>query len=613
MKRLTLIIFLTALLAVRPVFGQESLTTNQRKTDLIQLASMCAKNYAPYEWKRDVIGFDLYRLTPWLQRIHHSDDLDFQEALIDYVASLNDAHSFISFPSNFTASLGFTVDIFDGKVLIDSINRSQLPVAQFPFGVGDELVALDGQSVQTLIESFRKYGILANQRSTDRYAANLIPNRFQTIMPHAAELGDTAVASIRLLNTGAVNNYVIPWVKSGIGVESQGPLPSPRRGNGRIFLPLDHESSQVPGAGTSPALFQVADLGVTDNTLPAYMDPIRPLLNGSVPKANYSVRGVGARSPIYALPAGFAVRLGTQPSHFFFSGSYVSNRVRIGLIRIPSMSPPNTALALQQLDQEIAFFNANTDVLVVDVMRNPGGPVTFPEAVSQRLFPLPFRTVGYEIRATAAWVASFEARLTSAQLSGAPPEVIENLRAAFNEILRAYNEERGRSAPVPLNSTGAFTLTPTPGAYTKPLMVLVDEFTLSAGEVFSAIVQENHRGPLFGMRTTGAGGTVLQFNCTTFTESICTITRSLINRGTVVSSMEFPPSSYIENVGVRPDIVADYMTRANLVRAGAPFVQAFTQTAVNLAEGTLPNRRDLFSEGRCNTIDSNGVYTACHR
>jgi hypothetical protein len=34
---------------------------------------------------------------------------------------------------------------------------------------------------------------------------------------------------------------------------------------------------------------------------------------------------------------------------------------------------------------------------------------------------------------------------------------------------------------------------------------------------------------------------------------------------------------------VEPDIVVDYMTRANLVTAGGPFVQAFTQTAVRLA------------------------------
>lgn len=587
MKKITLVMLLSGLLAISPAFGQDALTTNQRNTDLNQLASMYAKNYAPYEWKRDVIGFDLYRLTPWLQRIHHSDDLDFQEALIEYVASLNDAHSGISFPSNFTASLGFTVDIFDGQVLIDSINRSQLPVAQYPFGVGDELVALDGQPVPVLIQSFRKYSILANQHSTDRFAASLIPRRFQTIMPHAPELSDAAVTSVRLSSTGAVNNYVIPWLKTGIGVESQASLPSPRRGSGRIFLPVDHESPQVAaGAGTSPALFQVADLGIVDNTLPSYMDPIRPLLNGSVPKANHAVLGVGARSPIYVLPSGFVVRLGTQPSHFFFSGTYVSNGVRIGLIRIPSMSPPNTALALQQLDQEIAFFNANTDVLIIDTMRNPGGVVSFTEAVSQRFFTTPFRTTGFEIRATAAWVATFEARLISAQLSGAPPEIIQNLRAAFNEVLRAYNEERGRSAPVSLNSTGRLTLAPAPIAYTKPLMVLVDEFTLSAGEMFAAIMQDNHRGPLFGMRTSGAGGTVTGYDCTTFTESKCTITRSLMNRGTVVSTPDFPPSPYIENIGVRPDIVADYMTRANLVSGGAPFVQALTRTAVGLVQRT---------------------------
>lgn len=103
MRRVVLAAMLLATSVAAPT-AQDALTTNQRDTDLVQLASMFAKNYAPYEWKRDVIGFDLYRLTPWLQRVHHADDLDFQEALIDYVASLNDAHASISFHFEF---LGF--------------------------------------------------------------------------------------------------------------------------------------------------------------------------------------------------------------------------------------------------------------------------------------------------------------------------------------------------------------------------------------------------------------------------------------------------------------------------------------------------------------------------
>jgi len=115
--------------------AQRVLTADQRDADLNQLAAMYAKEYAPYEWKRDVIGFDLYRLTPWQQQIHQSADLDVQEAFMEYLASLQDTHASVFFPSPFGAVLGFTVDIYDGKVLIDSVDRSLLPSAQYPFGV----------------------------------------------------------------------------------------------------------------------------------------------------------------------------------------------------------------------------------------------------------------------------------------------------------------------------------------------------------------------------------------------------------------------------------------------------------------------------------------------
>src|SRR5438552_466625 len=216
--------------------AQDALTADQRQADLIQLASTYAKNYAPYEWKRDVFGFDLYRLTPWLHRIHQSDDLDFHEALIEYLSSLHDTHASIFFPSPFSAWLGFTVDIYDGKVLIDSVDRLLLPQAQYPFGVGDELVALDGEAVQSLIESFRRLAVNGgNPRSRDRVSAGRIVRRFQQNFPHASRVGDTAVVSIRLASTSVLKNYVIPWAKTGIGIDSDGPLPSPRRGHGLIF------------------------------------------------------------------------------------------------------------------------------------------------------------------------------------------------------------------------------------------------------------------------------------------------------------------------------------------------------------------------------------------
>ena len=600
MRRISLaVLFLS--LAASSASAQETLTRDQRISDLSQLASMYAKNYGPYEWKRDVQGFDLLRLTPWLQRVHHSDDLDFQEALIEYVASLNDAHDTIAFPTTFSAALPMAVDIYDGKVLIDAINRTLLPIAQFPFGIGDELVSLDGRSVQELIPAFRKYAISANQRSTDRQAAARLVSRSQQIIPHLPELGDTARLVIRLASTGVASTYTIPWVKNGIPILSQGPVPSPVRGNGRLRLSTDGQdiTAGLPGsAAATTALFRMADGGPTDDTLPAYMDPIRPLLNASVSNDYYTVLNFGSRFPIFAPPPGFTdlnapcptciVRPG-EPLFFLFGTFTTPAGVRVGFVRIPSMSPPSSAIALAQFDRAMALFGGSTDALVVDVMRNPGGLVSFVEAIAQRLIPTPFNTIGFEIRATAAWLFSFAAQLTNARLNPAtPPAVLANLEANFNEVLSAYNENRGRSNPVSLNATASLQLQPVAGAYTKPLLVLTDEFSASGGDMLPAILQSNHRGPIFGWRTMGAGGSVVAFNGPSFTESIFRITVSLMNRLHVVTTPDFPPAPYIENIGVRPDIAVDYMTRANLMAAGAPFVQSFIQAVENLVRPPAP-------------------------
>ena len=595
MRRISVAVLLLTLVSAQPR-AQDALTREQRIADLTQLASQYAKNYGPYEWKRDALGFDLMRLTPWLQRIAHSDDLDFQEALIEYVASLNDAHDLIAFPTNFSASLPLSVDIYDGKVLIDGINRTRLPLADFPFDIGDELVALDGRPVQDIIQSFRKYATSANQRSTDRTAATRLVSRSQQIMPHTPDLGTAASVVIRLHATGATNTYTIPWVKNGIPILSQGPLPSPVRGNGRLFLSTDGRdfTAGLPETTAASAeIFKVADRGPADDTLPDYMESIRPLLNASVAKDYYSVLGIGSRFPIFALPAGFTdlntpcatciVRTG-EPLFYFFATFTNPSGVRVGFVRIPSMSPPSSATALAQLDRAMTLFGANTDALIVDVMRNPGGSVAFVEGVSQRLIPAPFKTIGFEIRATASWVFSFASQLTSARLNPlTPPAVLANLEANYNEVLKAFNENRGRSAPISLNSTGSLELNPVAGAYSKPLMVLTDEFSASGGDMLPAIIQSNGRGPIFGWRTMGAGGSVVSFSGPAFTESLFRVTVSLMNRLHVVNTPDYPPAPYIENIGVRPDIQVDYMTRANLKGGGADFRQAFIQAIDKLA------------------------------
>src|SRR5689334_23361592 len=124
----------TVFLLLLPLFSASAqLTPDQRMSDFMNLSGLYAKNYAPYEWKCDIYHFDLLNVGPWLDQVANAkDDLDFYDVCVRYVASLKSGgHDRFLVPSRFSASLGFSVDIYDGKTLIDSISRSRLPAATF--------------------------------------------------------------------------------------------------------------------------------------------------------------------------------------------------------------------------------------------------------------------------------------------------------------------------------------------------------------------------------------------------------------------------------------------------------------------------------------------------
>ena len=115
-----------------------------------------------------------------------------------------------------------------------------------------------------------------------------------------------------------------------------------------------------------------------------------------------------------------------------------------------------------------------------------------------------------------------------------------------------------------------------PIAYQKPVMMLIDEFSVSAADSAAAMFQDAGRGPLFGTRTNGAGGTNTTVDTGSYSEGVTGLTLGLLTRPKKMTTpLIF--TDYIENVGVAPDIPADYMTRANLLQNGAPFVSSFLQ------------------------------------
>jgi hypothetical protein len=549
-------------------FGQ--LTRDQKKSDFMDVAGVYAKNYGPYEWKRDSLGVDLLNIGPWLEKVSATNnDLDFYEVMVSYVASLNDAHDFYQLPSNFTAQLNFGVDIYDGKLLVDAINRSRLPAAEFPFLVGYELVSIDGQDAEKMLDGLLQYEIAANPRSTRRLAAQLLTIHPQSVMPHAADVPEVSTVVFRRPD-GSLETYRIPWTKSGLPLTTVGRYitPSPMIKN-RLRTAAELEADAPP-----------------EDAPPAYRRPLLALWNCQLP--DRAVNGFGSQFPIFvnALPASFMLRLGRAASEVFYSGTFTAGPYTIGFIRIPSYSPANPTTALAAFQKEIAFFEANTDGLIIDEMRNPGGSVSYLNQILSQLMPTTWRSIAFEVRATSSWVASISSSYESAKAEGAPQAILDQLQFIKDAIVSANSAYRGLTVPIPLDDVvidrgPAIDDKGNAIAYDKPIMVLVDEMSASGGDAFAATIQDNARGPLLGWRTMGAGGNVVGWEGGSYSLGLIRVTQSLMNRKNPIVTSDYPTAPYVENIGVRPEIPVDYMTRDNLIGKGQSFVEAFVTAMID--------------------------------
>lgn len=558
------IIFSLVLISASSVLDAQNLTPAQKEADFKYLSSLFSVYYAPIDWKKQLFGFDALSIKPWLDQVAQTKtDLDFYELEVAYVASLNDTHDHFSLTSDFRADLGFTADLYDGVLLLDSFNRTLLPLATYPFTTGDQLISIDGVDALKMLPDFAKYAAYENPIATRRLSAARMTIRLQSLMPHATDvIGKSAVVVIKRQN-GNLETYTIPWVTRGTPLEA-GPVPSPK--------------SVTPIAQASPAV---------QSDEPDYMAELRKLQwSGILNPEELGVNNIGSRTPVFSgvlTPAatGFTQRLGTATADFYYSGTFKFEELTIGYIRIPNYSPPSMPVALTQFEQELAFMTANTDGLIVDEMRNNGGLLCFGEEIAARLIPYQFRATGFATRPFFSRIIGFYNAMISAINAGAPQQVIDQYRMLYEALLKANQQGKTLTDSLPF-CTSSLTRDPLVRngnlvAYQKPIMMLIDEFSLSTADSVPSMFQDAKRGPLFGMRTNGAGGNNTTFDAGSYGEGTTGMTLALQTRKGGVGVQGYPFTNLIENVGVQPDIPSDYMTKDNLLQNGAPFVSSFLQ------------------------------------
>src|SRR5262249_7486908 len=155
--------------------------------------------------------------------------------------------------------------------------------------------------------------------------------------------------------------------------------------------------------------------------------------------------------------------------------------------------------------------------------------------------------------------------------------IIDLYTTYLAQVQLAMQQSRGMTGPLPVCTPNFEDVPPAvdkngkPLVYTKPILVLVDDMSLSSAEVFAMLLQDTGRAPVLGVRTAGGGGTPEQYQAGVYSEGFTRVTETMVTRPKPVSTPGFPPADHLENVGVYPDIYVDYMTRDNLLSGGKPF------------------------------------------
>ncbi|MCX6590718.1 MAG: S41 family peptidase [Acidobacteria bacterium] len=560
------------------------LTIEQRVQDFQQLTSLYARYYAPAQWKAIAVGRNIFDLNPYIQRVRATkSDLEYLEICAEWVTSLRDGHSAFDVNSDFQIYLGFDVDLYDGKYLIDYIDRRQYPVARFPFTIGDELVSLDGRPAAALAKDLNRLVGLANDRGDARWIGYLMTFRPQAYFPRSPEMAEQSTVVIRRAETGAEESYQLTWSSYGTPLLKLVPVPGFSAAASAVRTP----STWVNYQERSPRSLMPARIPMNrpNRAQPTASDEASPDTNGLV--------GFGSRTPYYNRPDGFTRRRGVG-SDQLYTGVYQSGGFRLGLIRIPTFSQSTaqrTAL-LAELSAEVTFMRQNTDGLVVDVSRNPGGWCS--ASIAARLTNRPLRIYQTQYRPNLAEIRDYQESLLLADDLGAEQWVLDSFAYNLDALNTTAQTSGAMTGGLPacevpeLTNIGRFgfwglaDVYPVwPGGYDKPIIVVQDELSMSQAEHFTAMIQDNQIAPVVGVRSAGLGGFILSFDGGRFSEGSASVTGGITERRTVARAPGLPPAPYIENIGVVPDIALDAMTRENLLSGYKQFVDGFTKILVD--------------------------------
>src|SRR3989338_1190183 len=505
MKKIFL--FLVFLFFSNSVFAD--LTPQQRLDDATQLINLYLHRYAPLTWKEELLGIEFEELAETLRDRAASakNDLEFYDALLRFVSSLQDAHLFANIPSTHRSFLGFSVDDFNGEILITDIDRHHLSEEAFPFQVGDTLAALDEKPIDDVLETLMPYRTFGHTPANRRIAAIFLTFRPQALIPFIPR-GKISVKGISSKN-GEEITAELEWKHHG--------------------TPL---AEFTEGATAIPFLTKAIALSKNDVLRTSF-----PLLSPQERWSEIIAGNLFPHDPFFPPWESFHVRE-TDP---FVSGTLDFAGKKIGFIRINTWYFTNLDHMMDVFHffaREIQYFQQNTDALIIDQAGNGGGNPCIMEAVAGMLIQGPFRGYEFRLKATRPWLLEFENALQQIKEAKLFHEA-KLFEQSVEKIKIALKNGYAFTDPFPMCSLDG--LLPQPKIegkrilYTKPILLLINETACSAGDMFPALLQDAGVMTL-GTRTAGCGGHIEIVDNLGFSDLTVSVTGSLIVRPKPTSS-----------------------------------------------------------------------------
>lgn len=485
--------------------------------DLDNVKNIIQAHYAPIYWKQEHLSWDLEEeVEKAKQRVFDTYPLSvksYQQNLRTVFNSMHDYHAKLKFFSTESATLPLQIGEAEGRYFIQYINQNKLSSQHYPVHVGDEVIAWDGRPIHEVVQELKEaeFGVEEGSPTDLAYTCLRLTERhglLGTTVPQGP-----VVLTLKSVHGGKVDDCELVWeykaekVKTIVAKSRRQPLL-------KHLLTVD------------PELMDGCEQGASID----YDNPhARAAYKSFLPKMG-TVIVDGDETQTFATKS--------RPKQFYWYIYETPDRAhRIGYLRIPIYVPVAEGSDLQQSDflhalkefeEIIKKMESMTDALIIDQVNNPGGYTLYYQTLASMLTTKTMNNLKRrliltqeEVYEAAFLLKKLEKIHSNAEAVSAfgseyyfgAPINYQSVRLWMNYCQFIIDQwSAGKQLTDPIHTYMVSKIHPHPRArYSKPLIVLANERSISGGDFFPAILADNERATIFGTRTAGAGGNVTAY------------------------------------------------------------------------------------------------------